>query len=214
MGGRLPQADGQRIGKETRGTMPSRGGGRGRYTELEGDLPACLLHSFGSSWGRIDAPKTVELQAALGIVEVALQRSAPSEPSGGGSCEDSVSQHCSVDFCLKFMSKNVTSMFSETHFATLLAELELLRWDVLFLQETWREERSELFETKQGHLFIGSGGTPAEKGFAILINLRWSGCFQCMHPISYRILSVFVCMCGMQLNLMSDTSRMEASQTN
>ena len=55
----------------------------------------------------------------------------------------------------------------------LLAELEGKKWDALVLTEMWREQSHEIFKTKYGHIWYGSGGVRGRKGVGILMNRRW-----------------------------------------
>eukprot|EP00973_Karenia_brevis_P049144 6815856-Karenia_brevis.AAC.1 len=55
----------------------------------------------------------------------------------------------------------------------LLAELRGVDWDILVLTETWRKDKQEIFETKHGHTWCGSGGTRGQNGVGFLVNGRW-----------------------------------------
>ena len=48
----------------------------------------------------------------------------------------------------------------EERFTELLAEVDTTpKWDVILLNETWREASEEHIELDGGHVFCGSGGT-------------------------------------------------------
>ena len=51
----------------------------------------------------------------------------------------------------------------------LIEELKTIDWDTIFVTETWRAEREEVFDLAGGHLFVGSGGQRGSRGVAILV---------------------------------------------
>ena len=59
----------------------------------------------------------------------------------------------------------------------LFADLEMTDWQVVLLNETWREKREEVWKTDSGYLFLGSGGTPGQRGVAIING--WAEGFPC-----------------------------------
>ena len=75
-----------------------------------------------------------------------------SEASAGGNDPEGASASPNIDdkIQLDVWSKNVTSILSEARFDAFLLELETIQWDIILLQESWREERRELFTTDKG----------------------------------------------------------------
>ena len=48
-------------------------------------------------------------------------------------------------------------MHSSEKIEELVTELEGYRWDAILLNETWRNEQAELWETCHKHIFMGAG---------------------------------------------------------
>ena len=55
------------------------------------------------------------------------------------------------------LQKNMRSMHSSEKIEELVTELEGYRWDAILLNETWRHEPAELWETHHKHIFMGAG---------------------------------------------------------
>ena len=75
-----------------------------------------------------------------------------------------------VDF--QCLLKNVMSLMTEDREQQLFFELELVHWDIVLINETWRPLKEEIW-TSSGHLFLGAGGTAHSSGVAILLHKRW-----------------------------------------
>ena len=86
--------------------------------------------------------------------------------------------------------KNVMSLETEHRENELLAELELHDWDIVFLNETWRADVEEKWETQSSHLFLGSGGTKGQRGVAVLLHKKVKRGFQSFHRVSERLCRV------------------------
>jgi hypothetical protein len=98
--------------------------------------------------------------------------------------------------------KNVMSILTEEREQILFRELETIQWDVVLVNETWRECKEEIW-TISGHLFLGSGGTRGSKGVAILLHRRWVKGFRAFHAISERL-------CALDLNIRGKQTRTAA----
>ena len=48
------------------------------------------------------------------------------------------------------------SMHSSDKIEEMVSELEGYRWDAILLNETWRHEQAEIWETHHKHIFMGS----------------------------------------------------------
>ena len=48
-------------------------------------------------------------------------------------------------------------MHSSEKIEELVTELEGYRWDAILLNETWRHELAEIWETHHKHIFMGAG---------------------------------------------------------
>ena len=47
------------------------------------------------------------------------------------------------------------------------------RWDALLICESWRPENAEIWETRQGHIYMGAGKFENKHGVGILLNKKW-----------------------------------------
>ena len=65
------------------------------------------------------------------------------------------------------------SMHSSEKIEELVTELEGYRWDAILLNETWRHEPAELWETHHKHIFMGAGKYDNKHGVGIMLNKRW-----------------------------------------
>ena len=59
-------------------------------------------------------------------------------------------------------SERLEEQFSEVH---------RVRWDVIWISETWRQGK-EVWETQQGHIVVESGKFINKHGVAIILNKR------------------------------------------
>ena len=69
--------------------------------------------------------------------------------------------------------KNMRSMHSSEKIEELVTELEGYRWDAILLNETWRHEQAEVWETCHKHIFMGAGKYDNKHGIGITLNKRW-----------------------------------------
>ena len=104
---------------------------------------------------------------------------------------------------LHIFGKNVQSLQTEARTDELIEELQVLEWDVVFLNETWREEAQERWRTTEGHMFFGSGGKKGEKGTGLVLHRRWTHGFRKFRAISERICCVDVNIAGQRFRFIS-----------
>ena len=104
---------------------------------------------------------------------------------------------------LRIFGKNLQSIQTDAREEELLAEVEFLEWDIIFLNETWRAERQEKWKTHEGHLFCGSGGTPGSRGVAILMNKRLTSGFKAFNAVSERLCFIDCKIFGFAVRLIS-----------
>ena len=71
------------------------------------------------------------------------------------------------------LQKNMRSMHSSEKIEELATELEGYRWDAILLNETWRHEPAELWETQHKQIFMGAGKYKNKHGVGIMLNKRW-----------------------------------------
>ena len=65
------------------------------------------------------------------------------------------------------------SMHSSEKIKELVTELEGYRWDAILLNETWRHQQAELWETHHKHIFMGAEKHDNKHGVGIMLNKRW-----------------------------------------
>ena len=63
-------------------------------------------------------------------------------------------------------------MHSSEKIEELVTELEGYRLDAILLNETWRHELAELWETHHKHIFMGAGKYDNKDGVGIMLNKR------------------------------------------
>ena len=134
------------------------GGGRGIYTECDGDFPVTML-------GR----QTYDQEH-----HVTTQHKVPEERSGSiaSSCSEDSDEAIRRGFVT--ILKNARSIQTEERFEELTLECERLAWDAVLVNETWRKDEEEVVKLKDGHTWCGSGGTAGKHGVGILLNKRWT----------------------------------------
>ena len=64
------------------------------------------------------------------------------------------------------------SMHSSERIEEMVCELEGYRWDAILLSETWRQDKSEIWETHHKHIFMGSGKYDNKHGVGIMLNKK------------------------------------------
>ena len=72
-------------------------------------------------------------------------------------------------------------------FNELLCEISKLEWDIITINETWREEACEYFRVSEGHIFAGAGGELKKGGVALLVHRRWSNFCTNFSPVNNRL---------------------------
>ena len=71
------------------------------------------------------------------------------------------------------LQKNMRSMHSSGRIAEMVCELEGYRWDATIMSETWRPDKSEIWETHHKHIFMGAGKHDNKHGVGIMLNKKW-----------------------------------------
>ena len=51
--------------------------------------------------------------------------------------------------------------------------MEGCRWDAILVSESWSASNAEIWESQQGHMFMGSGKVENKHGIGILVNKKW-----------------------------------------
>ena len=65
------------------------------------------------------------------------------------------------------------SMHSSEQIEQLVTDLEAYRWDAILMNETWRHEPAEIWETHHKPLFMGSGKFDNKHGVGKMLNKWW-----------------------------------------
>ena len=101
-----------------------------------------------------------------------------------------------TDFVMfRCLLKNVMSIMTEEREQQLFYELDLITWDIVLLNETWRNRKQEIWTTSR-HLFVGAGGTTHSSGVAILLNKRWAQGFEGFKRVSERLCALDLKVAG------------------
>ena len=79
--------------------------------------------------------------------------------------------------------KNSRGLKFDEDVVALLEEARCIHWDNIMVTETWRPVKEELWDTEEGHKFMGSGFAGGRRGVAIILHQRWE---------SQRVLHKFV----------------------
>lgn len=147
----------------------STGGGRGRYDNAAGDFPICIQQP---------------------IMRHIINQQHDSTDSNDQSLEPAF-----ADRQLHIIFKNVRSLKSDDRLAELLYEVSDTHWDILMINETWREEAQEYFKTAGGHIFAGSGGCAGKRGVAIVVHRRHASSITNFRAINERL-----CFISLRIN--------------
>ena len=71
------------------------------------------------------------------------------------------------------VTKNMKSIHSSERIEEMVCELEGCRWDAMLMSETWKPEKSEIWETHHKHIFVGAGKYDNKHGVGIMLNRKW-----------------------------------------
>ena len=70
-------------------------------------------------------------------------------------------------------TKIMRSMHWSEKIQEMVCELEGYRWDAIFLSETWRQDKSEVWETHHKHISVGSRRYDNKHGVGSVLNKKW-----------------------------------------
>ena len=102
-----------------------------------------------------------------------------------------------------YYKKNMRSMHSSEKIEEMVSELEGYRWDAIFLNETWRHEQAEIWETHHKHIFMGSGKFDNKHGVGIMLNKRWRQRIIDTEYINERAITTTILVNRQHIKLMS-----------
>ena len=95
------------------------------------------------------------------------------------------------------------SMHSSEKIEELVSELEGYRWDAILLNETWRHEQAEIWETHHKHIFMGAGKYDNKHGVGIMLNKRWRKRIIDTEYINERAITTTILVNRQHIKLMS-----------
>ena len=70
------------------------------------------------------------------------------------------------------LQKILSSMHSSEIIEEMVCELEEYRWDAILMSETWRQDKSEIWETHHKHILMGAGKYDNKHGVGIMLNKK------------------------------------------
>ena len=145
--------------------MRGKGGGRLKHRTVDGDVPLCLIRNLRDSKEDISSKrKTYEEKESRSSTQSKTKHCVMNKMASGseGTCprstEEKEEHPKNKEVTFTILQKNMRSMHSsEKIIEELVTELEGYRWDAVLLNETWRHEPAELWETQHKHIFMGAG---------------------------------------------------------
>ena len=93
-------------------------------------------------------------------------------------------------------------MHSSEKTEEMVSELEGYRSDAILLNETWRHEQAEIWETHHKHIFMGSGKFDNKHGVGIMLNKRWHRIID-TENVNERAISITIVVNLQRIKLMS-----------
>ena len=95
------------------------------------------------------------------------------------------------------------STHSSERIEEMVCELEGYRWDAILLCETWRQEKSDIWETHHKHMFMGAGKHDYKHGVGIMLNKKWRQRIIDTECINERAITATIVINRQRVNLMS-----------
>ena len=155
--------------------MRGKGGGRLKHCIIDGDVPLCLRRNLRDSKEDSSSKrKRYEEKESRSGTQSKTKHCVMNKMASGskGTCprsteeKDKHPKNKEVTFII--LPKNMRSMHSSEKIEELVTELEGYRWDAFLLNETWRHEPAELWETQHKHIFMGAGKYDNKHGVGIM----------------------------------------------
>ena len=95
------------------------------------------------------------------------------------------------------------SMRSSERIEEMVFEFEGCRWDAIFLSETWRREKSEIWEIHHKPIFMGAGKYNNKHGVGIMLNKKWRQRIIDTEYINERTITATIVVNRQRIKLMS-----------
>ena len=109
----------------------------------------------------------------------------------------------SKDTTFIVVQKNMRSIHLSERIQEMVCELEGYRWDAILMSETWRPEKSEIWETHQKHIFMGAGKYDNKHGVGIMLNTKWQQQIIDTEHINERAITATIVVNHQRIKLMS-----------
>ena len=94
-------------------------------------------------------------------------------------------------------------MHSSESIEETVCELEGYRWDATLLSETWRQDKSEVWEIHHKHMFMGAGKYDNKHGVGIMLNKKWRQRIIDTEFINERAITATIVVSRQRIKLMS-----------
>ena len=99
--------------------------------------------------------------------------------------------------------KNVRGLASEDRLDELMLELLFSDWDIVSVNETWRDERREFFTVIGGHAFVGSGGSRGTRGVGFIVHRDLVSRLDVFEAVSERIAYIDITLHDIKLRIVT-----------
>ena len=190
--------------------LRGKGGGRLKHCTVDGDVPLCLRKNQKDSNDDSSSKRKTREEKESGSSTLGKTKHCFKNKMASGSkdiCSRSIEEkdkhpkNKEVTFII--LQKNMRSMHSSEKIEELVTELEGYRWDAILLNETWRHEPAELWETHHKHIFMGAGKYDNKHGVGIMLNKRWRKSIIDTEYINERAITTTIMINRQHIKLMS-----------
>ena len=107
------------------------------------------------------------------------------------------------------IEKNARCLSGDAPIEEILQDLAGEAWDLVIVNETWRDAKEECFKVDAGHVWFGSGGQAKrgvkgwKHGVGILLHRRWARAWSNMNAVSPQLLWIDLKIHRVKLRIMS-----------
>ena len=185
-------------------------GGRLTHRTVDGDVPLCLRkNQRDSNDDSSRNRKTREEKESGSSTQSKTKHCVMNKMASGSedmcprSTEEKDEHPKNKEVTFIILQKNMRSMHSSEKIEELVTELEGYRWDAILLNETWRHEPAELWETQHKHIFMGAGKYDNKHGVGIMLNKRWRKRIIDTEYINERAITTTILVNRQHIKLMS-----------
>ena len=156
-----------------------------KHYNVDGDVPLCLktIEEESKDGSSSNKKNSKEKNGSESSALNSRRMEAKSKMASGSKdmCGDSTGKK-NKDVTFIVVQKNMRSMHSSERIEEMVCDLEGYRWDViLLLSETWRQNKSEIWETHHKHIFtteelriainkLTKGKSPDSNGIREMVN--------------------------------------------